>query len=78
MMVKVTENQLSLTACIGSHYYTVAVIEQFCDGPYLLHHAAVGLVAFLCAHLTGYEQELIGDDRKIVPLETFDAVAFRE
>ena len=75
IMVKVSEDKLTLASCIGRHDDLLAFLEKTGDDFYLRHHTAVGLVAFLCLFLTGNEREGFGNDGQVVTDEAAYAVA---
>ena len=78
IFIQIAEDKLALPSCVHCHDNLAAFREQAGDYLYLCHHVAVRLVAFLRPFLTGDECENRGDEGQVFPMETLDAVAFRQ
>ena len=73
LMGALTENQLSLTTCVGGDDDGLAPVEQLPEHFQLPDHSGIVLVHLTLPHLTGYKPELLRQYGEVFPAE---AVAF--
>lgn len=76
IVVHVTENQLSLTTCVGGDDDGFAPVEQLPEHFQLPDHSGIVLVHLILPHLTGYKPELLRQYGEVFPVEAGKAVAF--
>ena len=76
IVVHVTENQLSLTTCVGGDDDGLAPVEQVPDHSQLPDDSGIVLVSLTLSHLAGNKPELLWQYGQVFPTETGETVTF--
>ena len=77
IVIDKAENQLAFAPGVGSHDDSLGAGEQLLEDGELFDGSRIGLVLLAAFDAARFEDEGFGKDRKVLPLEPFDAVGFR-